>query len=53
VWLWTSLVQPTFTYGLIWLGVGVVILLVITRFFTRKPPVMDLAESDDLKVAAE
>jgi putrescine importer len=50
VWLWTSLVQPTFTYGLIWLGAGVVILLVITRFFTRKPPVMDLADDDRLVV---
>ena len=29
---------------------GVVILLVITRFFTRKPPVMDLAKSDQLAV---
>lgn len=51
VWLWTSLVQPTFTYGLIWLGVGIVILLIITRFFTRKPPVVDFADDDNIVVA--
>ena len=38
LWLWTSLDAQALTVGLIWLGIGVVYLGVITRFFTRRPP---------------
>ena len=45
LWLWTSLSSQTFVIGLSWLGVGVVLLLVITRFFTRPTPTLDLEET--------
>ncbi|MCP3770671.1 APC family permease [Streptomyces sp. MAR25Y5] len=38
VWPWTSLTGDTFTVGLIWMAVGVVLLAVSTRFFTCQPP---------------
>ncbi|MFF0116749.1 amino acid permease [Streptomyces prasinus] len=38
VWPWTSLTSDTFTVGLIWMAVGVVLLAVSTRFFTCQPP---------------
>ncbi|MFT4030491.1 MAG: amino acid permease [Protaetiibacter sp.] len=44
VWLWTSLSGVTFLIGLSWLAVGFVILLVITRFFQRPTPTLDLKE---------
>ncbi|WP_233615688.1 APC family permease [Leucobacter chromiisoli] len=44
IWLWTSLSPQTFVLGLSWLGVGVVLLLIITRFFTRPTPTLDLEE---------
>jgi putrescine importer len=45
VWLWTSLQPFTFVIGLSWLLVGFVILLIVTRFFRRPTPMLDLAES--------
>lgn len=45
IWLWTSLSPQTFVIGLSWLGVGVVLLLIITRFFTRPTPTLDLEET--------
>lgn len=45
-WLWTSLSATTFKVGLSWFGIGVVYLAVLTRGFTRRPPVLDLDESD-------
>lgn len=44
IWLWTSLTAQTFVIGLSWLAVGFVILLIITRFFTRPAPTLDLEE---------
>lgn len=44
VWLWTSLAPVTFAIGLSWLAAGVVILLIVTRFFRRPTPTLDLAE---------
>jgi len=38
IWLWTSLSTEAFKIGLLWLAVGVVWLLWITRGFTRKMP---------------
>ncbi len=44
VWLWTSLSAMTFVIGLSWLAVGFVILLIVTRFFTRPTPKLDMTE---------
>lgn len=44
VWLWTNLDGVAFLIGLSWLGVGFVLLLIITRFFTRPTPTLDLKE---------
>ncbi|MFT4219159.1 MAG: amino acid permease [Microbacterium sp.] len=44
VWLWTSLSGQTFVVGLSWLALGFVILLVVTRFFRRPTPMLDLKE---------
>lgn len=45
VWLWTSLSGMTLVIGLIWLAVGFVWLLGVTRGFTRPTPVLDLQET--------
>jgi putrescine importer len=52
VWLWTSLPGVTFLYGLYWVIAGFIILLILTRFFTRRPPVMDFTEEDPASAAA-
>ncbi len=44
VWLWTSLSGLTFAIGLSWLAGGFVILLIVTRFFRRPTPMLDLHE---------
>lgn len=44
LWLWTSLSGMTFIIGLSWLAVGFVILLIVTRFFRRPTPTLDLTE---------
>lgn len=44
VWLWTSLSSRSLTVGLIWLAIGFVYLLVLTRGFKRKTPMLDLKE---------
>lgn len=44
VWLWTSLSGTALTLGLIWLAVGFVWLLVVTRGFQRPTPVLDMRE---------
>ncbi|WP_426217723.1 APC family permease [Pseudomonas sp. DWRC2-2] len=38
LWLWTSLTRQSFEVGLIWLGIGIVYLLWITKGFTKKLP---------------
>ncbi len=44
IWLWTSLSPRTLLVGLIWLGVGVVYLIWLTRGFRRPVPMLDLKE---------
>ena len=43
-WLWTSLSGQALVIGLIWLAIGFVWLLVVTRGFQRPTPVLDIAE---------
>jgi amino acid transporter len=43
-WLWTSLSGMTLVIGLIWLAIGFVWLLVVTRGFQRPTPVLDIEE---------
>ncbi|MFE5854133.1 APC family permease [Streptomyces sp. NPDC056500] len=48
VWLWTSLTGETFVVGLVWMAVGVLLLAISTRFFTRQPPELHMgAEGED------
>ena len=42
VWLWTSLPGSTLEVGLIWLAIGFVWLLGVTRGFQRPTPVLDM-----------
>lgn len=44
VWLWTNLTGMTFLVGLSWLAIGFVLLLIVTRFFRRPTPTLDLKE---------
>ncbi len=44
IWLWTSLSPRTLVIGLIWLAVGFIYLLFLTRGFRRKTPMLDLTE---------
>lgn len=44
LWLWTSLSVMTLVTGLIWLAVGFVWLLGVTRVFRRPTPTLDLKE---------
>ncbi|MDX1885755.1 APC family permease [Mycolicibacterium sp. 120270] len=44
VWLWTSLEGEAFRMGLIWLALGFVWLLVVTRGFQRPTPVLEMKE---------
>ena len=44
VWLWTNLSGSTFMVGGAWLVVGLVLLLIVTRFFRRATPTLDLKE---------
>ncbi|MCU1437075.1 MAG: amino acid/polyamine/organocation transporter, superfamily [Naasia sp.] len=44
LWLWTSLSPRTFVVGLIWLAAGFVYLLILTRGFRRRTPMLDLTE---------
>ncbi|AFM15655.1 amino acid transporter [Mycolicibacterium chubuense NBB4] len=44
-WLWTSLSKETLVVGLIWLAVGFIWLLAVTRGFRRPTPVLDLDET--------
>ncbi len=44
LWLWTSLSGTALIVGLIWLAIGFVWLLGVTRGFSRPTPTLDLAE---------
>ena len=43
-WLWFSLSPLALTVGLVWIGVGVVWLAVLTRGFRRRPPEVEFDE---------
>ncbi len=43
-WLWTSLSGQALVIGLIWLAIGFLWLLVVTRGFQRPTPVLDIEE---------
>lgn len=45
-WLWTSLSRTTFEVGGIWVAVGAVYLLFLTRMLTRRPPQLQLDEAE-------
>lgn len=44
LWLWTSLSGTALIVGLIWLAIGFIWLLGVTRGFSRPTPTLDLAE---------
>jgi hypothetical protein len=44
IWLWTNLSGLALKVGLIWLAVGFVWLLVVTRAFQRPTPVLEMEE---------
>ena len=44
VWLWFNLSALTLWVGLIWLAIGFVWLLAVTRGFQRPTPVLDIEE---------
>ena len=44
IWLWSSLSQMSFIIGLCWMGLGLIVLLGITRGFQIKMPDLQLAE---------
>lgn len=44
IWLWTSLSGLTFVIGLSWMVLGVIILMIATRFFTRPVPQLEIRE---------
>lgn len=45
-YLWFSLDRIAMTVGLIWTAIGLVYLLYLTRFFTRKTPQMSMEEAE-------
>ena len=53
VWLWTSLSLTALITGIIWVLVGLIILLVLTKGFRRRPPVMDFSEDDPVTADAQ
>ncbi|MGS7254107.1 APC family permease [Pseudomonas sp. SK] len=44
LWLWSSLTHLSFTIGLCWMGVGLMVLLGLTRAFRVKLPELQMAE---------
>jgi amino acid transporter len=44
LWLWSSLEGTAFIIGLVWLAIGFVWLLVVTRAFQRPTPVLEMKE---------
>jgi putrescine importer len=43
-WLWTSLSPSALMAGGVWLAIGFVYLLILTRGFRKPTPMLDLAE---------
>lgn len=52
VWLWTSLSQSALVVGLAWVACGVIYLAVITRFFRRSTPDLDMTETTEIETAS-
>ncbi|SFR99219.1 amino acid/polyamine/organocation transporter, APC superfamily [Agrococcus baldri] len=52
-WLWTSLSGSALAVGLIWVGVGVVILAVMTRGFRQPPPQIDVDKAETAGIRVE
>jgi amino acid transporter len=48
IWLWTSLPALAFEIGGAWVLIGFIYLLGLTRFFRKKPPVMDFSEEEPI-----
>ena len=48
LWLWTSLSAAAFIVGGIWFALGLIYLIGLTRFFTRKLPDINLGNTDTL-----
>lgn len=48
VWLWTSLSGTTMLIGAGWIGLGVIILAIITKGFRRPAPQMDFSEREEI-----
>lgn len=44
LWLWSSLTSLSFTIGLCWMGMGLVVLMGLTRAFRVKLPELQMAE---------
>ena len=44
LWLWSSLTNLSFTIGLCWMGMGLVVLMGLTRAFRVKLPELQMAE---------
>lgn len=47
LWLWSNLDMKSITLGLIWVGVGFIWLLYLTKLFTKRPPELHFEEVDD------
>lgn len=52
-WLWTSLSGSALAVGLIWVGVGVVILAAMTRGFRKPPPEIDVDKAETAGIRIE
>ncbi len=46
-WLWFSLSGLALIVGLVWIGIGVIYLAVLTRGFRRRPPEVDFSETEE------
>lgn len=46
IWLWTSLQATTWIVGGIWVVIGIGIIAIVTRGFTKPVPKMDFTEAD-------
>ncbi|MET3291140.1 UNVERIFIED_CONTAM: putrescine importer [Brevibacillus sp. OAP136] len=49
IWLWTNLDYHSLTLGAIWVGLGFIYLLYLTKMFTKRPPEMDFSEAETEK----
>jgi amino acid transporter len=52
IWLLTQLDGTAHLFGLVWLGIGIIYLIFLTRGFRRQPPEVDFSEDTELAEAA-